>query len=333
MIEVWRNYWAHGLRLRSVIELPLPLSLPHDASLAPDVTIRLGDLPAAISRPIAERRLTAADRRGFWQATGSEFLMDVENAGRFHVIGGSEVRVRPGADVALAGRIFVRALLPLLLQQRGLATLHASAVATDAGAVLFLGSSGAGKSSLAAALAQLGRPLMADDVAAVARASDGQMEVLPATPRTKLCADAMEQLGLSAEEHVKVNGSAKFFFGPSCFHSSPLPVYALYLLEKAQPDAAFTIEALSKIDALRALSTHTYKRIYLFRLGRWAMHWQRLSELVRQVPMHRVTRSDGALQARELALRVLAHCTDARSLDAAPTLSARTGDDNRFAPA
>ena len=54
-------------------------------------------------------------------------------------------------------------------------------------------------------------------------------------------------------------------------------MYALYLLEKAPPDAAFTIEALSKIDALRALSTHTYKRIYLFRLGRWAMHWQRLS--------------------------------------------------------
>ena len=314
LMDLWCDYWAHGLRLRSAIELPLPSSLPLDASLAPDVTIRCGDLPAAISRPIAERRLTAVGRRGFWQATGSEFLIEVEKAGRFYVGDGGEVRVRPNAEVAETGRFFVRVLLPLLLQQKGLVTLHASAVATATGAVLFLGSSGAGKSTLAAALTQLGHPLMADDVAAVAEAANGQVEVLPATPRTKLRTDAMECLSLNTEAHERVNGLGKFYVSPPSFRSSPLPVRTIYLLEKAPPDAEFAIKTLSKLDALQALSAHTYKRIYLFRLGRRTMHLQRLSELVRQASMHRVTRPDGALQARELALRVLAHFANARSL-------------------
>jgi len=55
----------------------------------------------------------------------------------------------------------------LLLRLRGVTCLHASAVSIDDGCVLFVGAEGAGKSTTAAAFAQLGFGVMSDDVAAL----------------------------------------------------------------------------------------------------------------------------------------------------------------------
>ena len=220
--DSWHCYLAHGLRLRSAIELPLPPSAPLDSSRPPDVVIRYGDVPAALRQPIAKRRLTSVGRRGFWEATRSAFLMDVENAGRFHVEGGREVRLRPNASLDEVGQLLVRVLLPLLLQQRGLTTLHASAVATSAGAVLFLGPSGAGKSSLASALTELGHPLLGDDLMALEKTADGRTKVLPAAPQTKLRPDAAEHLGLHTKGRGKACAAGKFYF-----QSRPFPFDAL----------------------------------------------------------------------------------------------------------
>jgi hypothetical protein len=60
-----------------------------------------------------------------------------------------------------------RLVLPLALQVLGQEVLHASAVAVEAGAVAFCGSSGTGKSTVAYSLARRGHPPCADDAAAI----------------------------------------------------------------------------------------------------------------------------------------------------------------------
>ena len=65
------------------------------------------------------------------------------------------------ADAAsyLAGYV-----LAFVLRLRGSVPLHASAVAIDGRALLFVGDSWAGKSSTAAAFSILGYPVLADDI-------------------------------------------------------------------------------------------------------------------------------------------------------------------------
>jgi hypothetical protein len=62
-----------------------------------------------------------------------------------------------------ASEAFYRSVLPMFLHLAGFEVLHASAVATDQGAVAFAARSGTGKSTAARLLAERGHPRLADD--------------------------------------------------------------------------------------------------------------------------------------------------------------------------
>src|SRR4051812_8811885 len=66
-----------------------------------------------------------------------------------------------------------------ILKRRNLFFLHASAIATQAGAIVFPGPSGSGKSTLALALARAGFTLLGDDVVFLRRSGSGGAVVLP----------------------------------------------------------------------------------------------------------------------------------------------------------
>lgn len=78
-----------------------------------------------------------------------------------------EVAPRPGADPFAVEHRLVSVIVPLLLAERGDLVIHASAVDTPAGAVLFAGPSGRGKSTTVAALARSGHGTLAEDGLAV----------------------------------------------------------------------------------------------------------------------------------------------------------------------
>jgi hypothetical protein len=91
-------------------------------------------------------------------------------------------------------RFLVAQVLPFAAVLRGLEVLHASAVATAAGAVALLGPSGAGKTSLAIALERAGAgPLLADDVLALQR-DGGETLVHPGAPIAAVAVAEAERL-------------------------------------------------------------------------------------------------------------------------------------------
>ncbi len=69
----------------------------------------------------------------------------------------------PGVSQGTVDYIYENQVVPLALSQQGKLVFHASAVQTSHGAAAFMGESGQGKSTLAAALCNLGSPLLADD--------------------------------------------------------------------------------------------------------------------------------------------------------------------------
>ena len=89
--------------------------------------------------------------------------------------------------------VIIDLVIPYLLAMDGSLVLHASAVATDHGAVVFAGVSGCGKSSLAAEFARRGDAVMADDFV-LFRERGMEFVVLPAYPGLRLWPDSAEAL-------------------------------------------------------------------------------------------------------------------------------------------
>lgn len=147
---------------------------------------------------------------------------------------GGAVRVRPrrGVPDDTLQHLLVDQVLPLALARRGRLVLHASAVhLPDAGVVAFAGSTGRGKSTLAAALASRRGRILADDCAAI-EWIDGRPHVHPAYPGLRLWPDThartMRHAAGARVAHYtrkrRVDGSVLRF------HAQPGPLRALFLL-------------------------------------------------------------------------------------------------------
>ena len=128
-----------------------------------DVTIRRGGVPTTLPNPEAGGVLW---QDVFWQHAGRRTLLRPPFGGRFLVEDGRIVRYETERD---AQESDVRAFLlggvwAVLGWQRGLLPLHASSVTRGRDLHAFVGRTGAGKSTLAAALARHGCALFADDI-------------------------------------------------------------------------------------------------------------------------------------------------------------------------
>ena len=105
-----------------------------------------------------------------WESAPGLFLLEVDGVARYLVREGREIVVeRAGNDDGAVTAFLLGSVLAACLQQRGILTLHASAMATDDGAVLFAGHSGVGKSTLMAALTERGYAMLSDDVTGIVR--------------------------------------------------------------------------------------------------------------------------------------------------------------------
>src|SRR6185312_6739454 len=168
-------YSRFSLNISSQIELP---EFP-PASGNPDVTIRLGRVSQT------ETPASLDDERAY-----------PRDIGAFHIRDGREIiaDLLPNADTGMVRTLLAGRLMGYLLRQRGYLALHASAVEIDGKAALFLGESGAGKSTTAAAFYSRGHSVLADDVAAVCVAKGG-VELLPAWPGFRLLDDSRKAIG------------------------------------------------------------------------------------------------------------------------------------------
>jgi len=121
----------------------------------------------------------------------------------------------------------------------GFLPLHASAVVVDDRVVAFTAPAGGGKSTLAAALARLGRPLFCDDTLVTALAPDGSLACLPGHKRMKLWPEAVELTGSAALEQVSADYRKVYVTGNGSDCAEMLPLGALVVLEQgAAPELA-----------------------------------------------------------------------------------------------
>ncbi len=135
--------------------------------------------------------------------------------------------------------VYRRSVQPLVLQALGLEVLHASAVLTASGVVALCGPTGAGKSTLAAALAQRGYAAWADDALVIDFARGGPEAVrLPFERRLRQPSRAF--LG-ALPEPALAGGGAEPARAPLAFVGllEPAPAGAPTEIARLAPTAAF----------------------------------------------------------------------------------------------
>ena len=299
MSRLSRDYRAYGLWVRSAIALPFaPVPVPPAG--APDVTVRIGPIPGT-PRRLAERPGETCP----WEATPGRFLLNVRGVARFLVTGGRDVRVEPrgGGDHEM-GIVLASRVLGALLQQRGVITFHASAVETDAGAVLFMGSSGSGKSSLLAALVERGYAMLADNVAGVVPDAGGGVVALSAFPCAQLRADALDALGWWGRARGAMReGLERYLVAVDRFRDAPQAVGAVCVLGVHRREAV-EVETAPAADAFEWLCRYTYRKEYIDGLGQRPAHFRTVVALAGRVPVLRVTRPAHRLPFGALADRI-----------------------------
>lgn len=273
------RYAAFGLAIQSGFKLPFA-ALPGERSI--DVVIREGRAPAGLPAPVIDN--------GVWQAEPDAFLLHAAGVARFLVRCGREIVVaRRGGSAAAIAAVLNAPVAAALLQQRGVATLHASAaVRPGGGAVLLFGF---GKSALLAALLARGYRLLADDFTAIAE-HGGELCALPAYPAVRLWADTVAKLGWEARERSRVNDHVEKYLVPvpAEFHAEPVSVTGCLLLADAAHGET-VITPVRRSEALRALGANAYRKFFAVGEAARTAAFRGMTTLAKQPPMWRVARA------------------------------------------
>lgn len=248
-----QHYTAYGLTIAS--EFALPELRDRDAGeRAGAVRIESGSVA-----PVPEGANGHEERR--LDIGPDRCRLSYDDIGSFRIEGGRRIVVDPADADVPATKVFRRLLegqvLGLLCHQRGHLVLHGSAVQIDGNAVVFLGPTGAGKSTTATACYGAGYSLLDDDVVVI-RTPETTPMVAPGVPQLKLTPEMSTRFdieGATVDGESGVTGKTHYRTETADVDPSGVPLAGCYVLREG---SSVSIEPVSGRDALLELVANTY---------------------------------------------------------------------------
>ena len=228
-----RGYRLYGISLRSEI----PLTFPEQAIEQPDITITLQskewfekscDASSANTRGTQwYEHLECQDGSDFLRWPGLfEFLVSPDG-------GTVGCRALEGSSPESFQTYLLGQVLSFALTKQGHEPLHATAVVIDGAAVAFLGASGQGKSTLAAACLRSGFQALTDDLL-VMRNIGGVLRGFPGPPRIKLFPEVAERFLPAEASLAPMNPDTPksiIALPPVSAHGAPASIHAFFVLD------------------------------------------------------------------------------------------------------
>jgi|SRR5687768_4631867 len=184
-------------------------------------------------------------------------------------------------------------IMGFVLLLRGCISLHASAIAINDRAIALVGPAGAGKSTTAAAFADLGYSILAEDVVTLDDRGD-LFVVQPAYPCIRLWPESVAALFGQHNDLPRLtpNWEKRFLDltqQPYQFHQEPLSLAAIYLLEeRSESSAAPFVKQVPESKALMSLVANTYATRLMDKVMR-AREFEILSRLLKTIPVRQIT--------------------------------------------
>ncbi len=291
-----RTYALFGLTLASELSFP---ELARRGETAADVLLAKKSLESP--RP--------SDGRPNWfAASGDVAWFDWSGVAVVRVERGRIIEVDPhdGVDPAGLRSAILGPVFTVLLAQRGLLPLHASAVVIDDKAVAFAARSGAGKSTLALSLLERGHEFLADDVAAFDFAGES-IQVLPAFPQLKLEPELLERRGERWKDLPPANpvDGKRLRRVPGSMRRNGVTLDRIYVLEDGEEGAVQG--PFSKRDAFLQAMRHGHRAPLLERVLGVPELMRRCSALAEAVPFYRLTRPRALERLGDIVQRIEDH--------------------------
>jgi hypothetical protein len=310
------RYRHYGLTVEANVTLP---GLPETDVGLPDVRI---DVTRARERPQVDGSWTAIGTQpGAWRApagSGSRLRLQFEGvAGAWGDLliddRGETVRLTldEWSDLDDACELLTATVFSCVLTQRGLTCLHASVVAVEDRAIALIGAKGAGKSTLALALARHGGRLVSDDVAAVSLHDETWwVEAGRAALRMRPDSAASLDAGFNALRPVWASAppslDKRYYEAREPCRSAParLPLAGIFLLAPRGRTATPELRPMAPGELLPALLANRHTASVLDHAGH-RRDFGCLGALVRYVPGRELTRPDDLGTVRDVATAVL----------------------------
>lgn len=296
------SYYAYGLNIQSELYIPEFIQIETNSAKEYDVSIYIdresepeNHLPSSIDEPWYVN-IGLENAVFFLKELG---LIQIQNGNRIKIITAPEV-----ADEFIRAYL-VGSIMAILLYQRKFLVLHGSAVEINHSAVIFLGASGAGKSSTLAALYANGHQMIADDVAAVSL-NTKPFTVLPSFPQIKLSLETCSSLGYNFESlhRLAASETKRGYQSIQNFPRSPLAIQHIYILAF---DKEFGIERLKPQEAAIELIRHSRPTTLLQTGG--MLHFLQCTYLAKEFPIYYLKRPRNLELLPEFARFIETHAT------------------------
>ena len=275
------SYYAYGLGIHS--EIAIPEFIAH--AVEPDVTLTV-DRNTPIANHIPK---TVIKQDWAMHVSREQGLVYVQDTGLYLIDNGNKIVFipAPGVSQEMVSFYAVGTVMSILLYQRQFLVLHGSVIDIKGEAVIFLGNSGDGKSTTAAALHTTGCKLVNDDVAPITLGEDHRAFLQPGFPQIKMSPETAKALGYDFDSLAIIHpNSAKRGYRPQHdFSRSPLNIKRIYVLDFGSGFASTPIPASL---ATMELARHS-RPTTLYQRGD-ALHFFQCANLVKEQTIYRLQR-------------------------------------------
>ncbi len=289
-------YRAFGLTIASDFHCQ---GLPSSSETMSDVTLEVGTIPDFY---LGFKNYTVAPGIVF-HASPEMLLLCIDKVARYFVSNGNKIIVEPNhnADADLVCLYLYGSAFGALLFQRGVLPLHGSSIVTPKGAVLFVGHSGFGKSTMAGVFHKRGYQILSDDVSAVTSIDDIP-HIFPSYPRILLWEDSIAHIGMDSTGLKQAHARENKFQVPvsNSFAEEPSSLHAIYVINPLA-DVAIEITPLDGFAKIHSLTEHTYRGQFLEGMKLTSRHFSQISAVAAHAHMFRVDRPIDAVRIEEVA--------------------------------
>ena len=229
----------------------------------------------------------------FLKFLNNEIRLKINGIVNFRITNGNEISFNQENNNIKSNDIktfLLGSVFGAILIQRGLLVLHGNALEKNGEAIICLGHTGAGKSTLAYALVKKGWKLLSDDLVVV---SD-DLEVLPGIPRIKLWQDATKAFKINTKNLSKVRDEVdKFIWVPAenQISQNQVKLSKIFVLTNKNPtkseDTIITRIESEKI-ALLMLRNNAFRPRFVKGLKKEGKNFLRLAKLQKFLPIFKM---------------------------------------------